>query len=66
MSTPLTTIDQAQLDRIEQKLDRLLSIFGEGKLDKLPSEIRREAQAKVLQLRERQRKREGHVRANKE
>jgi len=41
-----------QLSRIEAKLDRLLSILGDGK-GKLPSEIRREAQAKVLQLSER-------------
>jgi hypothetical protein len=38
-----------QLSRIEAKLDRLLSILGDGK-GKLPSEIKREALAKVLQL----------------
>jgi hypothetical protein len=40
---------QEKLDRIESKLDRLLSILGDGK-GKLPSEIKREALAKVLQL----------------
>jgi len=48
-----------QLDRIEEKIDRLLFLLGDGK-GKLPSEIRREAQAKILQLSARKRKR-GHV-----
>jgi hypothetical protein len=52
-----------RLDRIEQKLDRLLNLLGDGK-SKLPSEIKREAQAKVLQLSERSRKK-GHERAAK-
>lgn len=43
------------LERIEQKLDRLLSILGDGK-GKMPSEIKREALAKVLQLNDRKRK----------
>jgi hypothetical protein len=49
------------LDRIEQKLDRLLSILGDGK-GKMPSEIKREALAKVLQLDARKRKK-GNERA---
>lgn len=44
-----------RLDRIEAKLDRLLHILGDGK-GKLPSEIKREALAKVLQLSSRSRK----------
>jgi len=51
------------LERIEQKLDRLLQILGDGK-GKLPSEIKREALAKVLQLSQRSRKR-GNERAEK-
>lgn len=42
------------LARIEAKLDRLLQILGDGK-GKLPSEIKREALAKVLQLSQRKR-----------
>lgn len=38
-----------RLDRIEQKLDRLLYLLGDGK-GKLQSEIRREAQATILKL----------------
>lgn len=44
-----------RLDRIEQKLDRLLYLLGDGK-GKLQSEIRREAQATILKLSERKRK----------
>lgn len=44
-----------QLSRIEAKLDRLLTLLGDGK-GKLPSEIKREALAKVLQLSTRSRK----------
>lgn len=58
-----TTMDQ--LDRIEQKLDRLLSIMGESGSVKLTSEIRREAQAKVLQLSRKRRMKVGHVSADK-
>ena len=54
---------QEQADRIEQKLDELLNLLGKGK-EKLPSEIRREAQAKILQLAERKRKK-GHEREEK-
>lgn len=43
---------------IHEKLDRILFLLGEGK-GKLPSEIKREAQAKILQLSERRRKK-GH------
>jgi hypothetical protein len=52
-----------QLSRIEAKLDRLMSILGDGK-GKLPSEIKREALAKVLQLDARKRKK-GHEREAK-
>lgn len=48
----------AQAREILEKLDRVLYLLGDGK-GKLPSEIRREAQAKILQLSERKRKR-GH------
>jgi len=49
-----------QLDRIEQKLDRLLNILGaEGCSTRLTSELKRLAQAKVLQLEEKRRKKAG-------
>jgi hypothetical protein len=52
-----------QLSRIEAKIDRLLYLLGDGK-GNLPSEIKREALAKVLQLDARKRKK-GNERAEK-
>jgi hypothetical protein len=55
-------MNQEQADRIEQKLDRLLNLLGAGGATRLPSELKRLAQQKVLQLEEKRRKKEGHVR----
>lgn len=51
-----------QLDRIEQKLDRLLNILGAEGSDRLPSEIKREAQAMVLSFQAKRDKKRGHER----
>lgn len=57
--------DQDPLDRIEKKLDRLLAIFGEGEsVTRTSAELRRMAQAKVLQLEEKRRRKEGYVSAD--
>lgn len=45
---------RSQLDRIEKKLDKLLKILGAEGSTRLPSEIKREAMATVLQFRQRQ------------
>lgn len=56
-----------QLNRIEQKLDRLLAIFGEGaSVNRSPAELRRMAQAKVLQHEKRWHRKGGYVSEDKE
>jgi len=60
-------MNQDQLDRIEQKLDRLLTIFGQGETKTYTrAELRRRAEAKVLQFEEKRRRKEGHVSADKD
>lgn len=63
-------MDQDQLDRIEQKLDRLLNALhlesGAGRGTRLPSEIKREAQATVLQFQAKRDKRRRNERADKD
>ncbi|GEM_PF-3342269 len=48
-----------QLDRIEEKLDKILRILGADGNMRLPSEIKREAMATVLQFREKQARKQG-------
>jgi hypothetical protein len=43
-----------QLDRLEQKVDKLLKILGAEGSTRSSSEIKREAMATVLQFRQRQ------------
>ena len=53
-----------QLDRLEQKVDKLLKILGaEGSTRQLP-EIKREAMATVLQFRQKQAKKRSYERAD--
>lgn len=59
-------MDKEQLDRIEKKLDMLLNFLGVEGAARLPSEIRREAQAKVLQLNRKRLNMKGHVSENEE
>lgn len=47
MAIPIT---MNQLDRIEEKLDKLLNILGAEGSGRLPSEIKREALSKVFEL----------------
>jgi len=58
--------DLAQLDRIEKKLDKLLNILGAEGSTRLPSEIKREAQAMVLQFNSKRDKKRSNERAKPE
>lgn len=58
--------DLDQLTRIEQKLDKLLNILGAEGSTRLPSEIKREAQAMVLQFNAKRDKKRSNERAKPE
>lgn len=52
------------LERIEEKLDKVLALLGEGRA-RTTSDLRRQAQADVIRLTARKKSRiKGHVREN--